>query len=92
MRNYKRMYEALKKEFDQYKKESVKWSVEDFTGMELDGWSITKEQAQDALEDMIHHHDANNGIHWQTIEYYIEQHGTKVEIGKELWRKEHEEV
>ncbi len=77
----------LQEEFEQYKKESIKWSVEDFLGQELDGYSITEEQAQEALEDMIHNHDCTIGITWETIDYYIEEHGKKVPEGKEAWRK-----
>lgn len=59
------------KEFEQYKKETVKWSIEDFQ----DNWEMTDEQAQNALEDMIRHHDAGNGISWDTVNYYAEEHG-----------------
>ena len=76
-----------KEEFDQYKKESIKWSVEDFTTLEVDGWEISDEQAQEALERMIYKHDCNNGITWVDLEYYVEDYGTKVEEGKERWRK-----
>lgn len=70
----------IEAEFEQYKKESVKWCVEDFTEYNKDDedwdWTITEEQAQEALEDMIHHHDACIGITWDTIEFYYEKHGT----------------
>lgn len=76
--DYKQKYEELLDEFEQYKKESIKWHKDDFLYLEMnDGWSITEEQAQDALEDMIYHHDANEGINWNTIEYYYQKHGTK---------------
>lgn len=78
--DYKQKYEELLDEFEQYKKESIKWSKDDFLYLEMnDGWSITEDQAQDALEDMIYHHDANEGINWNTIDYYYQKHGTKSE-------------
>lgn len=78
--DYKKEYELLTAEFEQYKKESVKWGIEDFMQTEHSycgkKYTITKEQAQDALERMIYKHDANEGIHWETIKYYIECYGT----------------
>lgn len=76
MDNYKVKYEKLLQEFEQYKKESIKWSIEDFTEYNHPIYEINKEQAQEALEDMIHHHDANYGISWNTIEHYIGEYGT----------------
>jgi len=67
-------YDDLVDEFEQYKKESIKWSIEDFTELE-DDYTITVEQAQDALESMIHHHDASLGINWDTVEYYKSEYG-----------------
>ena len=75
--DYKKRYKSLQEEFEKYKRESIKWSVEDFTTMEKEGWSITKKQAQEALEDMIKHHDAGIGISWETIDWYIEKYGTE---------------
>lgn len=79
MKNYKKLYEDLSKEFEQYKKESVKWSVEDFLSLEVEGFRINQEQAQEALERMIQKHDAGLGISWDTLEYYYEEYGTKDE-------------
>lgn len=87
MIDYKKKYKKLQEEFEQYKKESIKWSIEDFTQYEKDGWEISDEQAQEALVDMIHHHDANNGVTWDTIDYWIEQYGIEVKEGSERWRK-----
>jgi hypothetical protein len=82
--NYQEKYESLLKEFEQYKKESVKWSVEDFTWYEHDTYTINEEQAQEALERMIYKHDAELGINWTTIEYYIEEYGTLKESQDEI--------
>ena len=84
--SYKEKYGALLKEFEQYKLESIKWGVSDFTEYELPGWQISKEQAQDALERMIHNHDCNYGIDWNSIEYYISLYGDRVEEETESWR------
>lgn len=59
---------ALQKEFEQYKKESIKWSINDF--LDLEGIHLTKKQAQKALELMIRKHDANNGITYETLKYF----------------------
>lgn len=84
---WEKKYKKLYAEFEQYKRESVKWSVADFTDMEAEGWSITKEQAQEALEDMISNHDAEYGIGWTNVEDYLQRYGTEVKKGEELWRK-----
>ena len=76
MTNYQEKYEALLKEFEQYKKESIKWSLQDFTEYEHPRYTINEDQAQDALERMIDEHDANFGISWSVIHYYIEELGT----------------
>ncbi len=67
----KELMKAIKKErkqFEQYKKESIKWGVEDFLGLE--GYKLTKKEAQKALEHMIKKHDASNGITWTDLEFY----------------------
>lgn len=77
MKTWKKEYDALKAEFEQYKKESIKWSVEDFT--EYDGYKISRNKAQEALEDMISNHDASIGINWYTIEYYLDKYGKRLD-------------
>jgi len=71
---------SLQEEFEQYKRESIKWSVEDFLGD--DNYFITPEKAQEALEQMIRKHDASWGITWETVKVYLEEYGT--EMGKFL--------
>lgn len=80
MNNYQEKYEALLKEFEQYKRESIKWSVEDFTEYDHDKYTINEKQAQDALERMIQKHDASIGINWDTIDYYLCEYGTLKEV------------
>jgi hypothetical protein len=77
MIDYKQKYEKLLEQFEQYKKESVKWGVEDFTEYDHPTHTITEEQAQMALEYMIYKHDCTVGITWGTVADYIVQMGTK---------------
>jgi hypothetical protein len=73
--SYKKMYEQLLAEFEQYKKESIKWSVEDFTEYDHPTHTIDLETAQKALEEMIYHHDSEYGISWRYVDYYIKEYG-----------------
>lgn len=66
----------LQAEFEQYKKESVKWGVNDFLYYDKEGYSITPENAQKALEEMIYYHDATVGINWETLDYWYEKYAT----------------
>ena len=77
--NWEKMFVKLKAEFDQYKKESVKWSAIDFIerGKEI-GYLISTEKAQEALENMIRKHDATLGISWTTIDVWLEKYGTPI--------------
>jgi hypothetical protein len=77
--DYKKMYEELVKEFNQYQSESIKWSVEDFTEYAPTiGYIMTEEQAQDALYHMIDDHDCEYGITWHTVAFFIEMYGTEI--------------
>lgn len=69
-------YNALEKKFKKMESEAVIWGVRDFMDYELDGYEITKKQAERALKDMLKNHDANNGINWITLEHYYEKWGT----------------
>jgi hypothetical protein len=80
MENYKKMYEDLFQAFEQYKKESIKWSVEDFTDYDHPTHTISRLQAQDALRHMIRNHDAEHGITWADISYHIELFGKEKSI------------
>lgn len=77
MKNWKQEYETLQKKFEQYKIESIKWDADDFIYYELEGYTIDLEQSEAALKDMIKNHDAEYGITWNTVEYYITKYGTK---------------
>ena len=69
--------DKLDRQFEQYKKESIKWSIYDF--IDYDGYEISEDNAQAALEEMIDRHDANNGITWQTVEYYLQEYGQRID-------------
>ena len=72
-------YLKLKQEFEQYKKESIKWGVEDFLSLEVEGYHITPENAQKALERMIEMHDASIGINWEVVRFWFEEFATPSE-------------
>lgn len=76
MENFKEKYESLLVQFEQYKKESVKWCADDVLWFAQDNYTqtLTKDEAQEILERMIHFHDAEIGITWDTIRAYIEVH------------------
>ena len=76
-KSYKKMYEELKQEFEQYKKESIKWSVEDFTEYRHRTHKVNEEQAKQCLTEMIREHSAEFGVNWNDVAYYIEQYGTE---------------
>jgi hypothetical protein len=77
---YKKMYKQLLAEFEQYKKESIKWSVEDFTEYDHPTHTIDRETAQYVLENMIRVHDAECGINWESIKIFIELFGTSKQM------------
>lgn len=73
-------FDKLDKEFEQYKKRSIEWCIEDFLDYDTDGkYIITKGQAQEALEEMIKKHDPSLGITWDTVDYYLKEYGTETE-------------
>jgi hypothetical protein len=74
---FEEKYNSLLAEFEQYKRESVKWSVEDFT--DYPRFEISKEKAQEALEEMISKHNAGLGITWNTIEIFLEEYGRRIQ-------------
>ena len=44
-----------------------------------DNWEDTYDSSKfaDALDEMIDNHDANNGISWSTIDYYLDTYCNK---------------
>ena len=74
--------EALRKEFEQWKKESIKWSIDDFYTQiqcrrEYDEDNYDETKFQECLEMMIQNHDANVGIDWTDIDYYLDEYCKK---------------
>lgn len=79
------MYNNLFAEFEQYKRESVKWSWEDVIGMaENSGIEMTQQQAQEVLEEMIRKRDASIGINWDVVAVYVHlwkhNHSDEIEL------------
>ena len=80
-----REIDILQSEFEQFRRESIKWSVEDFTGYYKEHYhehfkekgktklKLTDQKAQDMLIEMINNHDASLGITWDTIESMLDQ-------------------
>lgn len=51
---------------------SIVWSYEDvLLRAESNGTKITKDQACEILSEMDSKHDANCGISWDTIDFYL---------------------
>ena len=70
--NLIRTYETFRAYHEQYEKESIKWSAEDFVNQgEIIDIEISEENAQLYLERMIEKHDCNFGITWSTIGEYL---------------------
>ena len=67
-------HKLLLAEFEQYKLESIKWGVGDLINMNKNPSKQKINKTQEALEDMIHHHDCNYGITWETLEYYRKEY------------------
>lgn len=72
-----KQYIAMVDEFAQYRRESIKWTAEDLVYYPHPTHTISMEQAQVALINMVSNHDPEIGITWQTIAEYVERHGTK---------------
>ena len=71
----------LANEIEQYKKESVKWSIEDFqkeaSYFNKDQETYDPTKFQKALELMISNHDAETGITWEILQFYLDEHCLK---------------
>jgi len=79
--------------FEQYKKESIRWTVDDFCEQAASNeFNIDPNfeyknddsfrkydptKFQYALELMIHKHDAMYGISWDTIDFYLNEYCLK---------------
>ena len=57
------------------------WCREDVTGKAKGmGFTITDEAADDILDDIDSHHDAELGISWDTLDCYIEDYAKEHRI------------
>lgn len=62
---------------------SITWSIEDFElrAEKLQGkrWKevFNEELFQENLEEMINNHDANYGVAWESIDFYLENYCRK---------------
>jgi hypothetical protein len=67
---------------------AIQWGIEDFKqraieNLNLDdddeSWKQIYDETKfpEALEQMIYHHDCNNGITWDTIDYYLDEYCKK---------------
>lgn len=71
------LWKALK-HIDELKRTSITWTVYDFEIRAKfhykDDWETVYDSSKfpRALEEMIRKHDTNNGIAWETIDYYLE--------------------
>lgn len=51
----------------------LSWCIDDVLQCAKDhGLKITKSQASDVLDYCLHKHDANNGVNWEVIAYWID--------------------
>lgn len=52
----------------------VVWTTEDVIGRAADSdIELTQEEARSILAEVDHRHDANYGINWGTLDYYINE-------------------
>jgi len=72
-------YDELEQRFEDYKKRSVSWCVEDiiYQAQEM-GYRISLENAEEALYRMIEKHDAKMGISWTTVTHFVMEYGEKI--------------
>jgi hypothetical protein len=76
----------LSEQFTQYKKEIIKWGVEDVLHQaEIIGYFISNAQAQEVLEEVIDNHDSSYGIGWDTFSHYIQDTGVEVDPDAEYF-------
>jgi len=71
---------GLKEEIQQYKRESIRWSISDFKQQANNSenpeyYDLSKFPS--ALELMIEEHDADVGINWDTIQSYLDDYCLK---------------
>ena len=66
---------AILDEYEEKMVGAIRWSTDDMIHQAAEeGWELSEENAQAALEEMIDDHDANYGITWGTVHYYINKY------------------
>jgi hypothetical protein len=64
-----------KKTLDTYWEDKIAliWQEEDVIqrAEQLNGTKISKEKAQDILQEILDNHDCTVGVTWETIDYYV---------------------
>jgi hypothetical protein len=61
----------------------IKWSTEDvLLQAENAGFELTEDQADEILESLKDNHDANIGINWDVISFYIGDYFGREDIFK----------
>ena len=79
LKEAKAKIKLLEQQMRELRENAIIWGVEDFFSRAEDvGYIITEDQAAMALDDMMQHHDANNGICWDTVDYYLTQYGVRM--------------
>ena len=70
-----------REEFEDYKARSIVWSVADFEDRssieKFNNYKFDKTKFSLALKLMIKDHDANTGITWDTVDYYLDTYCRK---------------
>lgn len=80
---YDQLMDETQEEFEQYKRESIRWTVEDFEMQARDRaddeWEDVYDRAEfeGALKIMIREHSADLGITWETVNTYLDEYCRK---------------
>ena len=76
---YGKEYNLIQRILEDIGKCAVIWSVEDFEcraeEKKGENWRDFYDETkfEDALESMIHHHDAEYGITWGSVDFYLDE-------------------
>lgn len=76
---FPREVQLIENILEDVRRTSITWSVEDFEDRaeekKGENWRDFYDETkfEDALESMIHHHDAEYGITWDSIDYYLDE-------------------
>lgn len=66
---------AILDEYEERMRGAIEWSKDDMIYQaSQEGWEITEDNAQIALEEMIEEYDASLGITWETVAAFISKY------------------